>query len=300
MKIILVTNKTYRGVPDGTYWYVYQPLLRLGHQVYLYDTVEPDEKDFNKVIEILKPDLIYCVLTGDTTIGQYEPWDQILKETLSGRTKTFNWFCDDTWRFDTFSKLACHYFTVCSTPERAYIEKYKEEGYDNIIVGNWHANSEFFQPKPMSDREHFISFIGAPNPSRTDFLEHSGIFIETLYGLNQMEMFAAYSNSQVGLSLSVNNNDPKKGTQMKQRLFEVTAGGGVLLTQYHPGIEEYYEIDEEMMTFESPEELREKTLSLAKDPKMLENIASAGHKRFLKEHDSKIRIEKILKEIMAK
>ena len=59
MKIILVTNKTYRGVPDGTYWYVYQPLLRLGHQVYLYDTVEPDEKDFNKVIEILKPDLIY-------------------------------------------------------------------------------------------------------------------------------------------------------------------------------------------------------------------------------------------------
>ena len=125
MKILLTLNKTYRGLPDSGYWYVYMPLKQLGHEVYWYDTVNPDEKDYSKIIEQFKPDLIFCCVTNDRSIAPHEPWDEITQETKSGRTKTFNWFCDDTWRFDDFSSAACQCFNVCSTPDPRYIEKYK-------------------------------------------------------------------------------------------------------------------------------------------------------------------------------
>ena len=61
MKILLTLNKTLRNRDatwiDGGYWNFYLPLQKLGHEVYLYDTVEPEEKDYSKIVESFKPDL---------------------------------------------------------------------------------------------------------------------------------------------------------------------------------------------------------------------------------------------------
>jgi len=119
--ILLIVNKTYRKQIDGGWWYLYLPLKEMGYQVYFYDTVDPKEKNLEKVIESFKPDLIFCCMTGDKAIAPHEPWDQIQKETDSGRITTFNWFCDDTWRFENFSKTACR-----------HLEKYR-----NIIYGRF-------------------------------------------------------------------------------------------------------------------------------------------------------------------
>ena len=301
MKILLTINKTYRGQPDSSQWYVREPLESLGHEVVFYDTVagDPAGNTYDQIIETFKPELVFCMLTGDKAIAPYEPWNALMKETQSGRTKTFNWFCDDTWRFDTFSKIACRAFTVCSTPERDHIEKYKNEGYDNIIVGNWHASAKCFTPSDWDTRKYALSFIGAPTPSRSQFFNDSMIPVEFLTGLSQEQLFEAHSNSQVGINLSVNDNDPDGKTQMKQRIFEVPASAGTLLTQYHPGIEEYYDIGTEILTFKTPEEFAEQAIALMTNEKMLKEVAAAGHRRFLKDHDSKVRLEKVLQEIMA-
>ena len=84
---------------------------------------------------------------------------------------------------------------------------------------------------------------------------------------------------------------------MKQRMFEIPAGGGLLMTEYHYGIEQFFEIDKEIITFKTYDELHKKTNFLLRKPKILEKIATNGYKRFLKEHDSKIRLQKILQEI---
>ena len=297
MKILLTLNKTYRGIPDSGYWYVYSPLKELGHEVCWYDTVEPEEKDYDKILEEFKPDIIFCCFTNNRGVAPYEPWQEIMTETKLGRTKTFNWFCDDTWRFNNFSSWACHYFNVCSTPEPSYIKKYKGAGYDNIVLGNWHANSEFYPVKQFSEKSIDISFIGAPNPDRKTFFDQVKTPIQKIFGVGQDELFAAHANTKIGLNLSVNANDPEKKTQMKQRLFEVAAGGGLLLTQYHDGIEKFFEIDKEIVTFKTPLECAEKIKELLQRPKIIERIALAGHKRFLKEHDSKIRLAKVLEQI---
>jgi spore maturation protein CgeB len=282
---------------DMGHWYVYLPLRRLGHEVYFYDTVEPEEKDYKKIIEEFKPDLIYCCLTGNKSIAPHEPWKEILDETNSGRTKTFNWFCDDTWRFDNFSSKACSYFSVCSTPEPAYIEKFKSIGYDKILLGSWHANSEIYSPKSFSERDIDIGFVGTPTLSRRDYLVDNPIPVEIIFNVSTEEIFAAHSRTKIGLNLSVNDNDPEGGTQMKQRIFEIIAGGGTLLTQYHKGIENFFEIDKEIVTFETMEEFNKKAKFLSKNERITKSIAKNGYQRLLDEHDSKIRLSKLLKQI---
>jgi len=286
-------------MPDTGYWYTYLPLKQLGHEVYWYDTVDPDEKDYNKIVETFKPDLIFCCMTGNPDITPYEPWQSIKKETDSGRIKTFNWFCDDTWRFEGGSDQVCKLFSVCSTPEPTYIQKYKEIGYSNIILGNWHANSEFYPVRPFAEKDIEISFIGAPNPARNMFFDSISAPVQRIFGISQEEVFEAHARTKIGINLSFNDNDPQRKTQMKQRIFEVPAGAGLLFTEYHAGIEEFFEIDKEVVTFKTFGEFSEKANFLLKNPKVVERIAKAGHQRFLTEHDSKIRLANILEQIRS-
>lgn len=297
MKILLTSNMTYRGFPEMSHWYVHQPLKELGHEVLWYDTVNPENKDYTKLIETFKPDLIFCCFTGDRNITPYEPWEEIKKETDSGRTKTFNWFCDDTWRFDTFSKKACNHFTVCSTPEPKYIHRYHEIGYDNVILGNWHANSCYYPRINFEDKNIDVCFIGNLTPSRRLFLDSTPIPVTNVFGIPTEEVFETHSRTKIGINFSTNDNDPFKKTQMKQRVFEVPAGGGMLMTEYHDGIEEFYEPDKEIVTFGSQKEFYQKMTFLLSKPKIVEAIASNGYKRFIKEHDSKIRLHNILNKI---
>lgn len=290
MKIIFTSNKTYRGSIDGSWWYFYLPLKQLGHDVHFYDTVLGEEKSYTDLVESFKPDLIFSIMTGDSSIAPKEPWQEILRETNTGRTKTFNWFCDDTWRYDGFSKKACRFFNVCSTPERSMVQNYKNDGYDNIIVANWHANSELFNNQDYQNRKTDISFIGHLTKTRRAFFNQTSLPITFLSGITQKELFQAHGSTRIGVNLSTNDNDRQKKTQMKQRMFEVPAGGGVLLTQHHDGIEEYYEIDKEIITFKCADEFNKKAKFLINNSSFSNAVATNGHKRFLKNHDSVIRL----------
>tara|TARA_R110002012_G_scaffold116900_4_gene264746 strand:- start:5324 stop:6229 length:906 start_codon:yes stop_codon:yes gene_type:complete len=300
MKIILVTNKTYRGHLDGGWWYFYMPLLEMGHDVYFFDTVDPVEKDFKKVVETLKPDLIFCMLTGDLNIAPWEPWDQIKQETDSGRTRTFNWFCDDTWRYHSFSRKACVYFNVCSTPEPDYVRRYERAGYSNIVLGTWHSNISLYPKLSYQDKDIEVSFIGALNGLRKNFFEqHEDLPIDIFSNISQEEMYLTHARSKIAINLSINENDPQKKTQMKQRMFEIPAGKALLLTEHHPGIEHFFEIDKEIITFKSNKEFEDKIKFLNSKPKIAEAIALSGFKRYITEHESKIRLTKVLQQVMA-
>lgn len=299
MKILLTSNKTYRNQLDGVYWYTYLPLVEMGHNVYFYDTVNPDEKNYSKVIEDFKPDLIFCCLTGDKIISPYEPWEELSKETQSGRTRTFNWYCDDTWRFDNFSRTTCKHFTVCSTPEYSSISKYKKIGYHNIIEANWHSNASLYNNPSFDNKKIPISFAGSITDSRKIFFNVCDSEIKTTSGVSHDKMLEVHSMSKIGLNLSKNDNDPKRKTQMKQRIFEVVAGGALLLTEHHPGIERYFEIDKEIVTFKSIMEFKKKSKFLLSNDRVTKSIARKGYERFMREHESSIRLKNTLQKIMS-
>lgn len=298
MKILLTLNKTLprngKHELDTGLYYLEKPLKELGHEVCFYDTVSPVEADFSKVVESFSPDLIFCCFTGNVGMTPYEPWNDILRITRQGKIKTFNWFCDDTWRFENFSKHICWYFTHCSTPEPEYFDKFRSIGYENIQLGGWHVNKEFYQE---AQKDIDISFVGGMNQTRRDFF--SGLKIPVTVGQNLPieDLFDFYCRSKIGVNLSLNANDPEGKTQMKLRVFELAAAKAVVLTEYHPSLEHFFELEKEIVTFKTKQEFEEKANYLLANPDEASIIAERGHQRFLKDHESKIRLEAILSNI---
>lgn len=298
MRILLVTNKTLprngKNELDPMACYLVRAMTGLGHVVSFYDTCKPDNTFFN-IYTDLNPDLVFCCLTGNPNHTPYEPvWD-ILKVTRALGTPTFNWFCDDTWRFESFSKNICWLFNHCSTPEPKMVEAYESIGYDNIHIANWHASIDFF---PKTDKDIDISFVGGMNQTRKDFFSGLTTHITTPSGLSLEELFKFYCRSKIGVNLSVNDNDPEKKTQMKLRPFELAAAKCMILSEYHHDMEWFFEPDKEMVTFKDREEFESKANFYLAHPDLAKQIANAGHERFLKDHESKVRISELLKDIV--
>lgn len=301
MNIILVSNKSlnraHENSLDCSYYNFYIPLLELGHNVLFYDTVRGREKSFKSVVKEFQPDLIFCILTGNLSITPYEPLEEISNITNTTNIKTFNWFCDDTWRFDSFNKVICKNFTYCSTPERKYILNYKGINYDNILLGNWHCNEDLFVQR---SKNLDVSFAGAATPTRINafnYIFQNNINFKYFYGLSYEDVLKAYASSKIGLNLTINDNDLEKKTQMKLRIFEIVASKTFLLTEHVDYLEEYFEIGSEIETFRSIEEAKDKIKFYLNNEKERELIANAGHQRFLKDHTSKKRLSSILNQI---
>jgi len=77
------------------------------------------------------------------------------------------------------------------------------------------------------------------------------------------------------------------------RLFETTGVGSCLLTDAGSNMNHLFSADEEVVTYESYEELIEKLEYLNENDSARRGIAQAGHKRTLKDHSLKVRCEQI-------
>ena len=298
MRILIAVNLTlYREGKyelDTGFHYLYEPLVKLGHEVYFYDTVRPIEADFDKIVSEFSPDLVFCCFTGNRMIAPHEPWDSIRKLTEGEKVKTFNWFCDDTWRFDDFSSKACWNFNYCSTPEPSYISKFKDIGYKNILLGAWYVNSDYY---PSTEKDIEISFVGGMNKDRQEFFDSIKVPVTLAKNLTIEQLFNFYCRSKIGINLSINANDPEKKTQMKQRVFELAAANCVVLTEDHSGLHEFFEEGKEMVTFSNKDEFEEKVNFLLSNPEESKEIALNGYNRFIKDHESKVRLSNLLEEI---
>ena len=78
------------------------------------------------------------------------------------------------------------------------------------------------------------------------------------------------------------------------RLFETTGVGSFLLTDNLPGIDELFEVGEEVETYDNPAECIDKIKYYLLNEEEREKIAKAGQIRTLKNHTYEKRIEKLL------
>ena len=301
MKITLVAPKSisegdYRF--DYGYWNFYLPLLSMGHDVHFFDTTKLGNKDLKVHIDNFKPELLFCIMTDSPHYCPDEPWETIEEETNKGNIKTFNWFCDDSWRFNNFSSKACHVFNYCSTPEKRFVDKYKEIGYSNIQYASWHANSELYSTLESESPQRALSFVGAIRGDRKDaisLLESKGQKVYVPKDTSFEGMLWTYSTSFATLNFS--KNSVNTGTQMKARMFEVPATGSLLITEYTKDLENCYDIGKEIVTFSTEDQLLSITEDMKYDKEKYEKIAKRGYKRFLKDHDSKVRLAQVLENI---
>ena len=94
--------------------------------------------------------------------------------------------------------------------------------------------------------------------------------------------------------INVNMHHLQSTTSLNQRVFDVPAAGGLLITDAMPGLENVFEPDKEVVIYHSPEQLREKVLYYLEHPEQRREIAERARARVLKDHTFANRWQRLL------
>ena len=103
-----------------------------------------------------------------------------------------------------------------------------------------------------------------------------------------LDMFKALSKAHIGFN---SHGDCVGDYAANMRLFETTGVGTCLITDYKSNISDFFKVDEEIVTYRSPEECIEKIRWLIQNPQKCQEIALKGQQRTLADHNIASRVE---------
>jgi hypothetical protein len=132
-----------------------------------------------------------------------------------------------------------------------------------------------------------ILLVEFPRSNKLPISIKSRIAGESLYGI---EMFNEISKSRIGFN---SHGGVAEDYAANARMFEVTGVGSCLLTDDKLNITKFFTPDTEVVTYKSVEECTEKFGWLIKNYSKAKEIAEAGQKRTLKDHNFKNRTEQL-------
>ena len=224
-----------------------------------------------------------------------------------GGAPTVNWFTDDHWRFDGFSRHIAPAFDVPVTTDPDAVAKYHAAGIDRVHLSQWACNRYAYR-KVSDELEHDVTFVGMPHGDRKAILGRlaaAGHPVEA-WGLGWPQgrldhdgMVRVFSSSRINLNLS-NSSSPRgvrafvaralgrapqpRPPQIKGRNFEVPGCGGFLLTERVPHLERYFEYDREIGVYDGGDDLVDKVGHWLARPEERAAVAEAGYRRVLAEH----------------
>lgn len=285
--------------------YFYPSLLEISKDVIPFWL---EENGFNEDRDLLqkrlisvcdneKPDIIFFVLMKDEI-----RIDTIKK--LSEKYVTINWFCDDHWRFETFTKFLAPFFSYNITNDKYSLLKYYRIGVKNVKVSQW--GTIFYNENLDIENIHYlydISFIGSKNIVREWFIKNlfkRGINVKCFgSGWNNErvsydKMNEIFLKSKINLNLSNSIPDDyhfifyspktflsflrskKRTEQIKSRNFEISAAGGFQISNYAPGIEDYYIIGKEIIIFYGLKDLEKKIKYFLENEESRKEILKKG------------------------
>jgi spore maturation protein CgeB len=103
-------------------------------------------------------------------------------------------------------------------------------------------------------------------------------------------MYTIFNSSAISLNFA----NSRGRNQIKARTFEVPGAGGFLLTDVAPGIEEFFEPNEEIVCFEDIADLAKKIRFYLGNLDARDRVAAMGFSRVLRDHTFDARLEKLL------
>lgn len=250
-------------------------------------------KIFISEVEKQKPDYL---LLGFSYDEFYFDTLKKIKE-VSPNTKTLQFFGDDNWRYDDWTR---HYamfidYNLVAEKESPY---YGKDGLSDAYYFHGSSAREF---KPLDLKKKYdVVFIGMPIADREEyikFLRDNGINIKLfgrgwekypdvadIYGgyLKQEDYVKMLNQTKINISLS-KGMLPGKNAQMKGRVIEIMACKAFGLVEYTPNNIDFLNKNSEL-TFKTKEELLKKVRYFLENDKEREKYASAAYADFLKNH----------------
>jgi spore maturation protein CgeB len=191
----------------------FDSLRGMGHDILYFDLGKlqnpADKRRLNQrlseMINAERPDLMFTIPFAD----ELEP-SVVKRITERSATPTIAWFCDDHWRFDSYTRYWAPSFSWCVTTARSALPKYDEIGYSNVIYSQWACNQFRYRPTGLPPR-YDVTFVGQPHGDRrrwVDAIRSAGISVH-VWGtgwessrLTQEQMIEVFSTSRINLNLS--------------------------------------------------------------------------------------------------
>lgn len=284
-------------------------LIHSGYEVVAFDTLGTGNKYGIKMMNDLLVENVYR--WNPEVVFFFLFRDEILTKTLTRLTDdigihTINWFADDHWRFEIFSKKYSPYFSYVVTTDRDALERYNEIGVKNVIHSQWACNHYLYR-RMNTNQENDVTFIGQPHGDRRSVINRiadAGLEVGT-YGfgwhtgkLSTYQMIEMFNKTKINLNLS--NSSRGKHDQIKGRDFEIPGCGGFMLRAANPHLGEYFDIGKELIVYDTVDDLIDKIRYYLKHPEERDAVRDAAYRRVLREHTYEIRFEKIFKMVMKK
>ena len=216
MRILYAAMKYDYGKPEQglsfEHFNFYHSLLHMGHDILYFDYMTLMQQHgrawmnrrLQEVVASEKPDLLFTVLFTD----QFDP--SVLRELTETRLPTVNWFCDDHWRFDNYSREWAPCFKWVVTTAASALPKYASLGYHNVIKSQWGCNDVLYRKMDVP-LKYDVSFVGQPHGNRRQVihaLRKAGVNVHVWGGgwesgrLSQDEMILVFNQSRINLNLS--------------------------------------------------------------------------------------------------
>lgn len=315
MKIMPVFCRYDYGVKergDSLEYSAFYPALKyFAYEIYpfWYDDYLSDKRTLqDHLLEFAKkinPDLIFFIL-------MHNEFTFSTLDKLKERYITVNWFCDDQWRFDSFTRVYAPHFTFSVTTDKYALKKYRAIGYNSVILSQW-ASSDYTPVPESEDLEYVydVTFVGSFSPVRKWFIDHlnkSGLEV-SCFGIGwENGRLSGESFKLIGQKSKINLNlsnsftydmryifsslwgmkdlfiNAKRVEQIKARNFEIPAYGGFQLSCYAPGIEDYFLIGKEIAMFSTLDELIPQITYYLDNEKERRSILHSSNKRTINEH----------------
>lgn len=215
MRILYAAMKYDYGRPEDGYGFehfnFYDSLRNMGHDVVYFDYMTlmhryGRERMNRRLLEVArseKPDVMVAVLFKDEL-------DPLVLHELKTVMPTLNWFCDDHWRFDNYSRHWAPCFTWVVTTASDALPKYAALGYHHVIKSQWACNHSLYRKMGLPLR-YDVTFVGQPHGNRRRVIEdlrRAGINVQ-VWGkgwdsgrLTQEEMINVFNQSRINLNLS--------------------------------------------------------------------------------------------------
>ena len=239
-----------------------QPLKEIFSEVIVYDMWKSYaeigvRKSNEEIIEIVCAEQPKYLLWLSMMYEIMEPTFQRVREQ---GTLVVGWFFDDEIRFDNFSKWWIPFLDYCLTNDKEAVRKYEKLGIHakHMVLG---SNPNIFK-RVDTKLIYDVTFIGRNFGNREIIINHiasNGISVKT-FGkgwsngyITTEEMVKIFNASKINLNFAESYGLSSR-PQIKNRIFEVCMAGGFLLCEYVPGIEDFFEIDKDIVCFKNIDE----------------------------------------------
>jgi spore maturation protein CgeB len=234
---------------------------------------------------------------------------------------TVNWFCNASYQFHLVREIAPEY-DFCLVPEKFRLSDYRGNRANPIHCPEA-ANPDIYHPYPEKEA-YDAGFIGQAYGERPglvqwlvdrhvqvrvwgldweNFRKRRPSFNPKRWGggdslpkipghliggvLSDEDVVRTFSRIRVNLGFAacwMDETSQERITQVRLRDFEVPMSGGFYLTEYQEELDEFFDIDSEIVCYRRKEELLEKIRFYLRRPDLRNQIREAGRRRCLNDH----------------